>query len=785
MLRNFGWRWWFVLLAVGIGCARAELKLLCEVDGRILPVVGVEGDAIVVERDGSSEKVTRGAVFRIEGELVADASLVHWSQNYSIYRARGGEQEPERRQMEGSVGMRSSVRAGSKHVRNEILTLWPVAKEQAGILLAAWVVEGQVERIMAEPVSAVGSEQTFSNGKRFALTPVETEGQGVLFFWCNGAFVPPVGPFKNAAANRAADALTSGDAPGLKRALDELGDVKIRGAHDVTLLHLAAEAGADEAVKLLLDRGAQMKATTDDGRTPLHWAAAKGRLAVIKTMLATGVKVDGKDDTEATALQLAVATGHIEAARLFLASGADADTEDFTHRSPLSIAIDQGYAELAEEMSKDAKPRIWGFEQTQRAVVTQAAKGHTAMVRFLLSKGVKVDRDLGGPTALIAGAAVGDVELARLLIEHGCPANATSPDGYTALMRACQQGHAAYAEVLLKAGADPLRAMPDGKTALHFAVIRDAEDLIKLLIAHGAKSGVSDRAGYTPLRLALIAGNRRAARELINHGDRLDPARSQAALLQVALQFDLVELIDAALQAGLSATEPLAEDWSPLEIAKLFDAEKCMDALRKAGAKDEADRLVSVRELDAKPKLVAASNPIDPRDVDDKYPQVDVELDAVLSPEGRVLFPSVRKTSDPVLGFSSLLTVRQWQFAPITRNGTPAYVRVRLPLKFPPWDHRVTDLANVDVYPQILKTAPPVYPNELRREGTSGEVTLRFTVGVDGKVHDILVMSSSHRGFNRPAMEALSKWTYLPGEVDGKPVATRMEQPVAFMIAGY
>jgi len=66
--------------------------------------------------------------------------------------------------------------------------------------------------------------------------------------------------------------------------------------------------------------------------------------------------------------------------------------------------------------------------------------------------------------------------------------------------------------------------------------------------------------------------------------------------------------------------------------------------------------------------------------------------------------------------------------------------------------------------------AKPDYPSASRRMEEEGTVTLRFLIGVDGKVIQADIEKTS--GYNRldeAARNALSKCQFRPGTVDGKP----------------
>lgn len=82
--------------------------------------------------------------------------------------------------------------------------------------------------------------------------------------------------------------------------------------HERTALHLAAKAGHDDVVKLLLVKGAY-PSPRDAGRqvTPLHLAAMEGRGPCVKRLLDAGADPFLEDIDRATPLQLAKAAGNV------------------------------------------------------------------------------------------------------------------------------------------------------------------------------------------------------------------------------------------------------------------------------------------------------------------------------------------------------------------------------------------------------------------------------------------------------------------------------------------
>lgn len=72
---------------------------------------------------------------------------------------------------------------------------------------------------------------------------------------------------------------------------------------------------------------------------------------------------------------------------------------------------------------------------------------------------------------------------------------------------------------------------------------------------------------------------------------------------------------------------------------------------------------------------------------------------------------------------------------------------------------------------RAISTPLPQYPAEAARSGTSGEVQVEFTVGVDGSVSNVrVVRATPPRVFDREAVNAVRRWRFEPVS---EPVTTR------------
>ena len=92
-----------------------------------------------------------------------------------------------------------------------------------------------------------------------------------------------------------------------------------------------------------------------------------------------------------------------------------------------------------------------------------------------------------------------------------------------------------------------------------------------------------------------------------------------------------------------------------------------------------------------------------------------------------------------------------------------------------------TALAQTKEPPVPVRTVPPDYPNELRREGVSGVVMVNFTIDTSGNVVDPTVEKSSNAAFETPALAALKKWKFKPAKQDGAPIPVKVSIPIKFV----
>jgi len=84
--------------------------------------------------------------------------------------------------------------------------------------------------------------------------------------------------------------------------------------------------------------------------------------------------------------------------------------------------------------------------------------------------------------------------------------------------------------------------------------------------------------------------------------------------------------------------------------------------------------------------------------------------------------------------------------------------------------------------PVPVRTVAPKFPEEMRRNGSAGLVTVSCLIDEKGNVTEPKVVKSTNDAFSEPAVEALKKWKFKPAKKNGEAVAIRVNIPVQFNV---
>jgi ankyrin repeat protein len=377
------------------------------------------------------------------------------------------------------------------------------------------------------------------------------------------------------------------------------------------------DRGKADCIALLLDRGADPACENRESLTPLALAATAGHEDAVK-LLVHGPLLSRYSSTVYVSVLKACVTGST-AAVLDIISAAFAESDDSRsvwheilnnaclsgNHEMVSLALRKGAA-LSLKTANDVNPFHHAIKEEQ-----------VEIVELLLDAGADLAAtDANGRNALhIASSHRGHrtltvlydnrkkAQIVSALLDHGAPVNHRTPDGDTALHFAVSTGDGSVVDALLREGASVNIRNKRGSTPLHAAVSTWVfPRIVETLLANGAYPTAQDHAGRTPLHLikdwkeagpivelllqygadcsvqardgdrAIHCATRRArwdvVKQLLEAGASVnDEGQKGRRALHVAAKHGHTTLIDPLIRLGSNVNATDWEGWTPVHYA--------------------------------------------------------------------------------------------------------------------------------------------------------------------------------------------------------------------------
>jgi protein TonB len=95
---------------------------------------------------------------------------------------------------------------------------------------------------------------------------------------------------------------------------------------------------------------------------------------------------------------------------------------------------------------------------------------------------------------------------------------------------------------------------------------------------------------------------------------------------------------------------------------------------------------------------------------------------------------------------------------------------------------KYTPIYQVDSEPRVLSEVKIPYPEEARRAGIEGTVTLSITIDPEGKVVAAKIVSGPGYGLNEAARDAIKRFRFKPAIKGGEAVSTEMKYSYTFLL---
>ncbi|KFY93237.1 hypothetical protein V498_04525 [Pseudogymnoascus sp. VKM F-4517 (FW-2822)] len=352
----------------------------------------------------------------------------------------------------------------------------------------------------------------------------------------------------------------------------------------VTVLPAVVDWGHYRLIQDTINAGAEIDAREEGGtRTALFVAVEKKNKEAIKLLVDAGANVNasGSVSTGKTVLMAASRNNDLPTVQYLLELGADPDEWSLT------VGITTGSVELVETLLEARLHRYkrysrgYGCSALQHAIILKDA----TMIKVLLAKGIDanaiVNLKVGvegegiytssktswepkfyrGKSALgfaIQSDESNDSRIVRLLLEGGADPNSIATnDGRTALLVAIDTGNFGLVKVLIASGANANPELRYGvkRTPLQLAVERGRIDIVNILLDNGADINIGpfDRYGATALQFAAIGGYIGIAQLLIQRGADVNASPAKIGgrtALEGAAEHGRIDMVQLLLNSG-------------------------------------------------------------------------------------------------------------------------------------------------------------------------------------------------------------------------------------------
>jgi ankyrin len=384
------------------------------------------------------------------------------------------------------------------------------------------------------------------------------DSETVALLLSAGANANLVNRYGVSAITEAADNF-AGSTAVLKALLKAGADPNTVAANNESVLMTLSLSGAVDAVRLLLEHGADVNAhNAQEQETPLMYATAEKSTDVMKLLIAKGADVnavahtlemsrghsnDDKPIGGFTALMFAARQDCAECARILLDAGANLRVQDRDGMTPMIIATMNGGFETAELiLERGGDPNdgvLWelmearNFEDDTHTIPINPSKlDALSFEKRLLDKGADPTKPYGKiHTVDRRGGTIGtritstspleravravDVESIRLMLDHAVAAgNKFDPE---TLLPAVIRAYSVVGPTI-RLGSGEERA----KLAFRTVTVRELADAVAVSIAHGANVNAANNQGVTPLHLAAQLGADDTVKLLVDRGAKIN-----------------------------------------------------------------------------------------------------------------------------------------------------------------------------------------------------------------------------------------------------------------------
>lgn len=430
-------------------------------------------------------------------------------------------------------------------------------------------------------------------------------------------------------------AIRSGDLEGIEKAV-KADPEALKGQQGQPPLILALQSGQTAAAKKLIELGADLTATNNQGHSVLHWAIMRRNDEMVQTLIDKEVDLDVKDRNQYTPLIMAIYYGNTDAAKKLLEADCRVDVEDQQGMSPLHAAMNRGDdaligmllergCDMFDKNKQDVTPFMLACQSGQLKFVKEhfdaskaaekSKNGQTCLlyatysnqagvVKYLCEQTDLVNvADKNGQTPLKVAVSYDNPDMVMTLLKHSADPNVKSVNDYdfAPIIAASNNANPKIVVALLEAGAKTTALEPQtGNQALHVAcrsaspqfgqanpeLMKRAAKVIQALLDAEADPNAKNKSEQTPLEIAIQSNFAQGIDLLIRRTKDVDIDLGQKSFLHWACEMNMANAVEVLLERDKSKVNVAdAQGQTPLCIASASGNQAIVKSLVDAGAK--------------------------------------------------------------------------------------------------------------------------------------------------------------------------------------------------------
>ena len=209
--------------------------------------------------------------------------------------------------------------------------------------------------------------------------------------------------------------------------------------YNQTALMIAAEDGWEQMANDLLQEGANLNQTDNNGDTALHYSIQFKQPRLAQLLLNASPDCTIQDKWHQTPLIMAAVENDVPSVRMLLEKNVDPNTGTPHGGTPLQYASANGELEIVNLLiKKGADVNLQAKNSGAFPLIVACRLGHTYLIKPLLSAGAGINQTDNSGNTPLSDSVVPDLKssLTSLLVDDGASPTSSDSNGITPIMKA-------------------------------------------------------------------------------------------------------------------------------------------------------------------------------------------------------------------------------------------------------------------------------------------------------------------------------------------------------------